>query len=138
MRRVIYRLSLFSFSLLILVMLFSMLPIHYKSFYEGIFNSEVGFIYSFAFHNIFSSLMPGVFAIGYTACAFPVLKDNPRQRSIMVVNAIILIVLSVAIGLALFYYALSILHYDTLSRFTKTMVTTGLLTIVLTLVFKHK
>lgn len=137
MRRIICRLGLYSFLLLILVMLFSMLPIHYKSFYEGIFNSEVGFIYSFAFHNLPSSLIPGVFAIGYTACVLPLLRGNPRQRSIMVVNAIIIIVLSVAIGMVLFFYT-SVLYYDTLSRFTRTMVTTGLLTIVLILVFKHK
>ncbi|HOB12395.1 MAG TPA: hypothetical protein PKO32_04480 [Syntrophomonadaceae bacterium] len=136
MKRVIWRLSLYSFSLLLLVMLYSFLPIHYKGFYEGIYNSKVGFIFGFAFHNLINSFMPGVFAIGYTACVLPVLNDNARQQSILVVNAILLIVVSVAIGLVLFYT--SILHYDDSARFTRTMTAVGLLNIVLSFMLKAK
>lgn len=135
MKNTILKISLCTVLLVILVMLFSSLPSVDKSYLELIKWKFFIFLYIFAGHNIITRLVPGILAIGYAFALFSILKNDPRQQIIMVINAVILIILSLTIGIII-ADCTTWLHQYIIITFTKTMTVIGLLNILLSFTVK--
>jgi hypothetical protein len=125
-------LSIYSVILLIFAMLYSLLPTDIFSKIEYI--SFLNTFFIFAGRNIFNGLIPAVLAIGYSYMIYSCLKNDSRRRTIMVVNAIILIVLSLTLGILICSYS-SWFHLQAIIKFTNNMTMIGLLIIVLSFVW---
>lgn len=135
MKNKILKISLCTVLLVVLVMLFSSLPFANKSYLELISSKFFIVLYIFAGHNIITSLVPGILAIGYAFALFSILKNDPRQQIIMVINAVILIILSLTIGIIIVEYT-NWTHLYIIITFTKAMTVIGLLNILLSFTFK--
>jgi Na+-translocating ferredoxin:NAD+ oxidoreductase RnfD subunit len=114
-------------------MLFSILNINHKLSVELINSNFIAAIYFFVGQNLITALLPIIFAIGYAFISFSILKNDSRQQIIMVMNAIILIILSLIIG-TVFYYHTAWLNFQIMTTFTKAMAIIGLLNIMLSFV----
>ena len=128
-----YKLSFYSILLLIFVMLFS---IFINGPYTIKFSGNlINILYLFVFHNIINSLVPAILAIVYAFISFSILKNASSQQLIMVINAVILLFLSLTVGIIIFYYT-TWFNQHILSTFTKSMTIIGLLNIMLSFTFK--
>lgn len=136
MKNYVYKLSLYSVVLVIVVILYSILLNSCKPFLsELIYTDFLAFLYWSALHNLIPSLLPSIFAIGYALVVFLVLKYDSRQLIITVINAMILIVVSLIMGGVVLWYT-SWFNSMILTTFTKTMTIIGLLIIILSFTFK--
>lgn len=134
MRYSICKICLYSVLLVTLVGLFSTLHID-KMSYLGKVNSELVItFYYFVINDISTGLLPGIFAISYVFISFFVLRNNPKQQIIMVINAIVLIIVSSFLGIVIFHNT-SWFNSYILLKFIKTIVIIGLLNIMLS--FTH-
>lgn len=135
-RQMIFRLISSFLALIILVLLFSLLVSKNIKLSDLYYESKVfTFLHIFAFQDMLTRLVPALLAIGYGFILFHILKDNPMRQKIMILNAIIVMILPVAIAIFIFFYTMWF-TIPLITTFTNTMITIGLLNIVLSFTFK--
>ena len=90
------------------------------------------FMYMFSI-NILTLLLPALFAIAYYFIIFRILNNQKKWKLVMILNAILIVILSVSIAM-LIYYGTDWFTMDVIVRFTITMIVICLLTIALTII----
>lgn len=136
MKRVIFKLTLCFFALITLVLLFSIeapKKIDAWSAFDG--SSIMVFLYIIVYKGIFTALIPPLLAIGYSSCLFNILKSNPKQQLILMINCISVMLLSVAMALFVFFcthWFLTII----ITKFIETIIVINLLVLIMYFAFK--
>lgn len=134
MRNKLYKLSFYSALLVILVGIYSNIYVDKMLYLENINSKLADAAYFFLLNNITISLVPGIFAIGYAFISFSILKNTPKQHIIMVINALILIIVSLFLEIVIIHKT-SWFHLNILIKFAQTMCVIGLLNIMLSFTY---
>lgn len=134
LRNMIYKLTLFSVVLIIVVMIFSMISVDKTLYLEHINSKFMLVLYLFALQNVATTLTPAICAVGYAFALFSLLKESSKRRIIAAISSLLLVIFSLASGIAILNYT-PWFDNGIITTFTQNMTIIGLLTIILFFIF---